>query len=247
MLLRLFILLLSLPLWGGLPAGMADEAALRVGVLDNSPPMAFRSENGELTGFSIAIIRAVCQQMHANCQFVVAPFAEMLPGLEGGKLDVAAVSMLNTPERRARVLLSKPYYRSRTLWFGRPGISPGDEKFRVAVMSGSAQERYALTHHWQTRPVPGHGDLAEQIAQGHAQAMLIPQSNAIYLMQQASFRKLGLVSQVMDGEGLGGDVSFGIAPGKAELKKNIDMALERINRDGRYDRINSEFLPFRID
>jgi ABC-type amino acid transport substrate-binding protein len=185
--------------------------------------------------------------MHANCHFVVAPFAEMLPGLEGGKFDVAAVSMLNTPERRARVLLSKPYYRSRTMWFGRPGINPGDEKVRVAVMSGSAQERYAQAQHWQTRSVPGHADLAEQIAQGYAQAMLTPQSNAIYLMQQASFRKLGLVSQVMDGEGLGGDVSFGIAPGKVELKKNIDMALERINRDGRYDRINSEFLPFRID
>ena len=45
---------------------------------------------------------------------------------------------------------------------------------------------------------------------------------------------------------LGDDVSFGISPRRPELKHEINTALERIKRNGTYDRINSRFLPFRV-
>lgn len=41
--------------------------------------------------------------------------------------------------------------------------------------------------------------------------------------------------------------SLGIAPRRPELKEQIDAALERIKRNGTYDRINSQFLPFRVN
>jgi ABC-type amino acid transport substrate-binding protein len=45
---------------------------------------------------------------------------------------------------------------------------------------------------------------------------------------------------------LAGDLAFGISPRRPELKEEIDAALDRIKRNGTYDRINSRFLPFRV-
>ena len=36
------------------------------------------------------------------------------------------------------------------------------------------------------------------------------------------------------------------SPRRPELKHEINTALERIKRNGTYDRINSRFLPFRV-
>ena len=49
-------------------AGHAAAAPLRVAVLENSPPMAFRDAAGRLTGFSVEVARAVCAEMKVQCE-----------------------------------------------------------------------------------------------------------------------------------------------------------------------------------
>src|SRR6185369_515514 len=46
---------------------------------------------------------------------------------------------------------------------------------------------------------------------------------------------------------LGGEAAFGISPRRPELKEQIDGALDRIKRNGKYDHVNSKFLPFRVN
>jgi len=72
-------------------------------------------------------------------------------------------------------------------------------------------------------------------------------STGLGLMNRPEFGKLGLVSTVMNEPELGGDVSFLISPQTPELKEAMDAALERIKRNGTYDRINTQFLPFRVN
>jgi hypothetical protein len=43
-----------------------------------------------------------------------------------------------------------------------------------------------------------------------------------------------------------GNASFGINPRRPELKIAVDDALERIKLNGVYERINTQFLPFRV-
>jgi ABC-type amino acid transport substrate-binding protein len=66
-------------------------------------------------------------------------------------------------------------------------------------------------------------------------------------MKKPEFQQLELKSSVMNEAELSGDASFGISPRRPELKEQIDAALERIKRNGTYDRINSQFLPFRVN
>lgn len=229
------------------PAQAGDERLLRVAVLDSSPPMAYRDANGQLTGFTVALSRALCEEMRANCRWQVTTLGSVLDEVASGQVDIAAVSLLETPERRQRVLFAKPYFRSRSLWFAKPNVGPGAAGVRIAVVQGSAQERYAKTQGWSVQPVRTNGELGDPIASGQAQAAIIPMSTALGLMQQAKFRELGLSSTVMEAPELSGDAAFGISPQRPELKEQVDAALERLKRNGTYDRINTQFLPFRIN
>lgn len=127
-------LLLLCPAW---PAFAAGEAVLRVAVLDNSPPMAFADPRGQRSGFSVGLMRALCAEMKAHCQFSSVTLERVLDLVAAGDVDVAAVNLLDTPERRARVLLSKPVFRSRSLWLGPTELKPESPGVGVAVVQGS--------------------------------------------------------------------------------------------------------------
>lgn len=231
------------PLHAQLPAGRE----LNVAVLENAPPMAYRDARGELTGFSVAVIRAVCEEMRVTCRLRVTTLDNVLDEVASGEADIAAVSLLDTPERRTRIIFAKPYFRSISLWVARPGVTPGQAGVRVAVVRGSAQERYARQKGWETVGVRTNGELGEPLKAGIAGAAIIPMSTALNLVRKPELRALELTTTVMPDPELGGDACFGISPRRPELKEPVDAALDRIKRNGTYDRINSQFLPFRVN
>ncbi len=222
------------------------EEKLRVAVLENSPPMSYRDTDGRLTGFSAEIIRAVCAEMQARCELQPIVLERVVNALVSGEIDIAAVSLLDTPERRAKILFAIPYFRSTSLWFAKPGVQPGDRGIRVAAVKGSAQERYARSQGWDTIAVPTNGELGQPLLAGVAQAAIVPMNTSLALTKDKDFQALGLNSSVMKAPELLGNASFGISPRRPELKEAVDGALERIKRNGVYERINSQFLPFRV-
>lgn len=249
MTLQLRIRLVALFFVGGLFSAVhaANGKVLRVAVLENAPPMAYRDAHGTLTGFSVEIMRALCDEMRVSCVFQSTTLGRVVDELAAGDIDIAAVSLLDTPERRSRILFAKPYFRSLSLWFAPPNVIPGQAGVRVAVLRGSAQERFVRKWGWEHVGVRTNGDLVEPLKAGVAQAAIIPMSTGLSLMQRPDFRELGLVSTVMNEPELGGDAAFGISPRRPDLKEQIDAALERIKRNGKYDHVNSKFLPFRVN
>ena len=220
--------------------------ALQVAVLENSPPMAFRDAAGRLTGFSVEVARAVCAEMKVRCEFQVMVLDRVVDALAGDEIDIAAVSLLDTPERRRRILYAQPYFRSITLWFARPGVEPGQRGLRVAVVKGSAQETYARKQNWDTVSVQTSGELGAPLLAGIAQAAIVPMNASLNLQSSKEFQRLGLAATVMTAPDLVGNASFGIKPRRPEIKVAVDDALEHIKRNGVYEHINTRFLPFRV-
>ena len=229
-------------------ATVAPSAAdtLQVAVLENSPPMSFRDGDGRLTGFSVEVVQAVCAEMKVQCEFQAMVLDRVVDALADGEIDIAAVSLLDTPERRRRILLAQPHFRSITLWFARPGVEPGQRGLRVAVVKGSAQEAYARKQNWDTVGVPTSGELGAPLLAGIAQAAIVPMNTSLHLQSSKEFQRLGLAATVMTVPDLVGNASFGINPRRPELKIAVDDALERIKLNGVYERINTQFLPFRV-
>lgn len=232
--------------WGAGASRASENTTVRVLVLDDAPPMSYRDAAGQLTGFSVEIVRALCKEIGASCLFEAKTLDLAVESVARGRADMAAVGLFGIPDQPGKLLLSKPYYRSLSLWLARPDVAPGTFGLKVAVVSGSAQEFFGRSRGWSVLSLRGDVAVREELFSGAAQAALVPMESALDMQKNKAFRRPGLIPTVFSSAELSGDVSLGISPLRPVLREEIDAALERIKRNGTYDRINSRFLPFRV-
>jgi polar amino acid transport system substrate-binding protein len=89
-----------------------EKGELVVGTSGQQPPMSVKAKSGEIIGLDIDIARAVAQGLGIEVQFVAMPFADFLPALEDGKVDMVISGMTITPNRNRNVAFVGPYYVS---------------------------------------------------------------------------------------------------------------------------------------
>jgi polar amino acid transport system substrate-binding protein len=85
---------------------------LRVGLTGNQPPFNAKNKAGEIIGMDAALAELIATNMGVKLKLVAMPFAELLPALQAGKVDMVMSSMTVTPERNLRVAFVGPYYIS---------------------------------------------------------------------------------------------------------------------------------------
>jgi ABC-type amino acid transport substrate-binding protein len=225
-----------------------QQATLRVLVLDDAPPLSYRDQSGQLTGFNVEIVRAVCREIQVRCQFEVTTQGAVVDAVAEGKADIAGVGLQETPEQpgQADFCQAALPLAVAVAW---PGVacSPASPGCGWPWSAVPSRKSYARRQGWATL-VSQHlrASWARRFSPGKVQAAMVPMISRAQPAEKPAFRQLGLVPTVMRIPELGGDVAFGISPRRPELKEEINAALDRIKRNGTYDRINSRFLPFRV-
>lgn len=81
---------------------------LKAGVSPDYPPLAFKQE-GELVGIEADNARALASLMDKRITLVEMPFAELLPALQSGKIDMIMSGFSVTEERAQQVLFTDAY------------------------------------------------------------------------------------------------------------------------------------------
>lgn len=225
-------------------ASAVGETRLRVAIIGSSPPMSYIDGDGRLAGFNVEFAQALCEAMKARCELLQVPMDRVVDKVAGGDIDFAAVSLLATPERRQRVLFTKPYYRSVSVILARASPDADPAVQRIVLVRGSEQARYALEKGWRLVPVATHRELAGVLAAGEADAAFVPMLTAVGLMQDERLHALALSPRVVND--LAVDVALAVDPRQPALRERIDAAIDRVKADGRFDRINTRYLPFRL-
>lgn len=82
------------------------------GDLQGGEPYVFEDEQdpGKLRGFEVDIADALARELGVRAKFTQNDWSSLVPALERGDFDIALNGLEDTPERRARILLSAPYY-----------------------------------------------------------------------------------------------------------------------------------------
>jgi polar amino acid transport system substrate-binding protein len=106
--------LLSLMVATGASAGSTMERIVKkgelvVGTSGTQPPMSATNKKGELIGMDVDMSRAMADAMGVKLKFAQMPFAELLPALEAGKVDMIISGMTITAERNKKVAFIGPY------------------------------------------------------------------------------------------------------------------------------------------
>jgi polar amino acid transport system substrate-binding protein len=82
------------------------------GDLQGGEPYVFEDEKepGKIEGFEVEIADALAKKLGVRAKFMQNDWSNLVPALERGDFDVILNGLEETPERRARIRLSAPYY-----------------------------------------------------------------------------------------------------------------------------------------
>ena len=91
---------------------IAANGKIVVGTTGSQPPLNATSKTGEIIGLDADIAKLIAGNMGVVIEFKTMPFAELLPALTAGKVDLVISSMTITPERNMQVAFIGPYFIS---------------------------------------------------------------------------------------------------------------------------------------
>jgi ABC-type amino acid transport substrate-binding protein len=89
-------------------ANAQSEGLITAGAEDNYPPFSFLDDEGEVTGFSVELMRRALESMDRRVTFRTGPWSEVKGWLERG--EVQALPLVGrTPEREPHFDFTFPY------------------------------------------------------------------------------------------------------------------------------------------
>ena len=174
-----FCLLFLLAFFGDPSHDAFARNDLRVAVLQNYPPFSYTDEHGNLAGFDVEFADALCRQLHMRCHTVALPLRAIISRLGSQSLDMAVAGLGVTEERKRSMLFSNSYYRSHSLYIGRPGIRLDDEgvKGKVLAAQHNSMQLLALRRIWQGKAVvvgyESHKGLLDALVSGRVDVVLL--------------------------------------------------------------------------
>ena len=84
-----------------LPKRIADAGRLVIGTYPNYPPITYKDPYSmRLTGFDIELGEAIARELGVSAEWSEIAFAQMLPALKTGRIDMILAFMADTVERR---------------------------------------------------------------------------------------------------------------------------------------------------
>jgi polar amino acid transport system substrate-binding protein len=129
-------------------SNIVKSGQIRVGMSGNQPPLNLTSRAGELIGMEVDLAKMIAGAMGVEAQMVAMPFADLLPALESGQLDMVISGMTITAQRNLRVAFVGPYFvsgksiltRSQTLLSSDEPADLDQSDLSLAALRGSTSE-----------------------------------------------------------------------------------------------------------
>ena len=108
-------LMLTVAFAGGATAGPVLDRILKkgelvVGMSGDQPPLNVTARDGRIIGLEVDIASRLASDMGVKLRLATMPFAELLPALSEGKIDLILSGMTMTTKRNLKTAFAGPYY-----------------------------------------------------------------------------------------------------------------------------------------
>jgi len=230
--------------------GTAQAQDLRIAFDVPYEPFEYRDDNGELTGFEVELATAMCEELQANCEFVIQAWDGMIPGLLARKFDLIMSSMSITPERAERVLFSEPYYITPSGWFGPESFNTDVTDMdamkdkTVGVQRGTTMDTYVTENMGGVVNIKRYTTAEDMVLDLEGQRL-----DAVFvdypvgeqtILNREGYKEVG--ESVKLGEGVG----VAMRKRDAKLADDVNAALKKLKEDGTYDTIMQKYFNYDI-
>ncbi|KEA52068.1 ABC transporter substrate-binding protein [Mangrovibacter sp. MFB070] len=89
-----------------------SSGKITVGIDPTFPPYEYTNDQGQITGYSVAIMQSFAKNLGVKLEFQKTAFSGILPGLISGAFDAEGSSLNITAERAKKVLFTVPYSKT---------------------------------------------------------------------------------------------------------------------------------------
>jgi polar amino acid transport system substrate-binding protein len=207
------------------------------GDLQGGAPYVFEDEKepGKIRGFEVDIAEALGRRLGLRPRFVQNDWSNLVPALERGDFDLALNGLEDTAERRARILLSAPYFvYGETLAVRRTERATSLAELagkRVATLNQTFAHDLLKESGVEIVLYEGQQEPYADLVQGRVDGVLLD-----HVIADVYGCPLPEVRCSKQDEAQGTYV-IGIAKGGDELKRAVDRALSEMVRDGELERV----------
>jgi len=208
------------------------------------PPYSFLDKNGEPTGFSVDLVRAIAKTMGMNVEIRLRPWPETRKALEDGTIDVIP-GMFYSEERARTFDFSPPFSIVSDAIFARKG-SPSVqsmEKLRgkeIIVMRGEAMHDYLLRHRLTQKLLLTEtpADALRQLASGKGDYALVAQMPGYYWIRELKLSNVESVGQSPEQF----KNCFAVRKGNILLLSSFTEGVNILHQTGEYDRLHEKWF-----
>jgi len=230
--------------WAG--TTIDQSAHIIVGSELDYAPFALADNNGRADGFTVDLMKAVCEVMGIKVTFRVGPWSEVRKALEDG--EVSALPLVSYSAEREKVFdFTAPHTVSYAAVFKRidtPSIDTTDELSGKAIVTMHSD----ATHDWLIQNMVSENvvltktvrESLQLLASGKQDYALAPR-----LVGLLTAKDLGLSNIEVTGPRInvyGRGYGFAVREGDTQLLARLNQGLSIVKETGRYDKIYEKWF-----
>jgi polar amino acid transport system substrate-binding protein len=217
------------------------------------PPFNYAGPDGNPQGFNIDLARLLCEELKLPCTIQMRRFETLIPALNANQGDAAIASIAATPDLRAKVDFTDPYYRTPARFVAKrdsPIEDPLPERLegkKVAVVAGTAHEAYlkALFTEVELRPYPNADASRAALRRGEVDLLFGDAISLAFWLNGTdsenccAFRGGPYTDNRYFGEGIG----IAVRKGNDTIRLALNWALFRVWEQGRFTDLWLRYFP----
>ena len=236
-------------------ASAKDWSTIRIGSDATYPPFESQDSSGNIVGFDIDIMNAICADIKAKCTYVNQDFDGIIPALLAGKFDVIDSSISITPEREKTIDFTNKYYNTPAAI-----IAPKDSDLKgvtkadlagktIGVQSSTTHATYAEKTFTDStvKEYPNLDDAKLDLANGRLDAInddVVVLSQWVDSPDGSCCKVIGTIKPVPEIHGIG--AGFGIRKEDTDLKDLLNKGIADIRANGTYKQIQDKYFNFDV-
>jgi len=227
---------------------IASNGVLKVGMSGNQAPMNAKDRSGQLIGLEVDLANILAASMDVKAELVVKPFAELLPALKAGEVDVVMSGMTITADRTASVSFVGPYTLSgKSILTKSKTLAAADEagdinraNLTITTLEGSTSQQFVEKNLSQVKMVTSkdYDAAVKMVLDGQADALVADMPVCVLSLMRYPGQDLVTLNQPLTIEPIG----IALPAGDAQLLNLLENYFRTLEGMGVMQQLRKKWL-----